>query len=129
MTRQQRMPFVLAIVALVLAGTTGPAGSASHAWTITPHRKASDRDVLLGVSCPTATRCVAVGAQGTGDSLYGGTASLAEHWSGDHWSVVSTPNPSGAAYVSPNAVDCPTPTSCFAVGSYTSGDTWNHTLA
>lgn len=43
---------------------------------------------LYGVSCPSATDCVAVGE----DSAAGGST-LVEHWNGSTWSVVPSPSP------------------------------------
>jgi hypothetical protein len=72
---------------------------------------------LNGVSCVSATRCVAVG------EYYDGAASLptlVETWDGTNWSV--TPSPSQVPlgnYL--NGVSCVSASSCVAVGSYLNG--------
>jgi hypothetical protein len=64
---------------------------------------------LLGVSCPTALSCIAVGEifEGAGPS-----GTFAEHWNGKAWSL--TPYPPSAGFPS---VSCTSPTNCFAVGA------------
>jgi hypothetical protein len=70
---------------------------------------------LEGVSCATASACIAVGSYsvtGTTDQL-----TLAEHWDGTHWTIQSTANPSGAAADAFAGVSCATAMVCDAVGS------------
>jgi hypothetical protein len=74
---------------------------------------------LTGVSCPSATSCVAVGSflgriQGT--SAYQ-NFTLAETWNGSTWTIVPSPSPKqpgGGAQLS--SVSCTSSTSCMAVG-------------
>jgi hypothetical protein len=47
------------------------------------------------------------------------TFTLAEVWNGTKWSVVKTPDPSGAAGSNFTAAACTSTSSCIAVGSYT----------
>lgn len=47
---------------------------------------------LVQVSCPTATRCIAVGARTNGSPVDIGVT-LAEEWNGSSWSVLKTVNP------------------------------------
>jgi len=72
---------------------------------------------LNGVSCTSATNCVAVGANGSGSTdgftTFGGT--LIERWNGTNWTIISSPNPTGLGTL--NSVSCPTTTSCVAVGA------------
>jgi hypothetical protein len=42
---------------------------------------------------------------------------LAERWTGTKWSIVSTPNPKGSTDSWLKGLSCPTPTTCFAVGT------------
>lgn len=65
---------------------------------------------LSGISCASATSCVAVGGADQ--------ASLAEFWNGTTWAVLPTP-PGG-----PTAISCATATSCMATGG-THAESWN----
>lgn len=69
---------------------------------------------LLGVSCPTAGFCVAVGTY-TSDDLQ---ASLAEIWNGTSWTLQSFPVPANSSGAGLTAVSCTSPSFCEAVGSY-----------
>ncbi len=66
---------------------------------------------LSGISCPSATRCVAVGSSETNDIF----RTLAEVWNGSKWQIRKTPSP--ARSDSLNAVSCRSASSCMAVGS------------
>ena len=72
-------------------------------------------DELNGVSCISASACLAVGKQ-------------AEQWNGRQWSAVPATfldwnSPSPGAYVNLNAVSCTSQTACEAVGDlYTAND-------
>lgn len=83
---------------------------------------------LNAVSCVTADNCVAVG------SSFNGTANvtLAEAWNGTRWSIMPTPNVTGAQASILSAVSCPASGHCTAVGYYvtsaitgTLAQTWN----
>jgi hypothetical protein len=43
---------------------------------------------------------------------------LAEHWNGSSWTIKATPNPSGTRFGRLTGVSCTSPTSCTAVGGY-----------
>jgi hypothetical protein len=96
------------------------------AWTIAPVPGVTgDNDNLLnGVSCPSASYCVAVGIAYSGPGP--GTTpaeTVAELWNGSVWSLMPTPNPAGNLETRFNAVSCPSTTFCEAVGFYdTSGN-------
>jgi len=96
-------------LAEVLSGTT---------WTIqpTPNVPGTADDVLNSVVCSSPTGCIAVGSY-EGAS---GTSTLAEAWDGTVWTILSTPNMSGSYENALNSVSCSSPTTCTAVGSYTS---------
>jgi hypothetical protein len=47
---------------------------------------------LLGISCATATHCIAVGEYNDGTIW----RTLTESWNGTLWSVVPSPNPDGS---------------------------------
>jgi hypothetical protein len=63
-------------------------------WTPVPtaHIAGGSFDGLYQVSCPTATRCIAVGARTNGGLGAIGNP-LAEEWNGSSWRVLATPNP------------------------------------
>jgi hypothetical protein len=74
---------------------------------------------MQGVSCPTTSisGCTSVGAAteaGTGNE-----ATLAEHWTGGHWVVETTPPTTGGSAGSATlmAVDCLKAAECVAVGT------------
>jgi hypothetical protein len=99
----------------------GPLVEVSHGsgWTVPSTPKVSGGG-LMGVSCPSASACVAVG---TIDSA-GSSAPLAERWNGASWSVLrgaAGPGSQGSL----DGVSCSSPTSCMAVGGglMTSGAT------
>jgi hypothetical protein len=101
------------------------------AWSITPtpglSGTAGNDSGLLGVSCLSATRCVAVGDRG---SLSQATATLVESWNGKAWSVI--PSPSIGSNSVLNSISCRSAASCVAVGSHdgafgmlTLAESWN----
>jgi len=65
---------------------------------------------LAGVSCPRATRCIAVGSSLPRFRSF--EAGLAERWNGRQWRRV---NPAGR-HVALISVSCARPGSCIAVG-------------
>jgi hypothetical protein len=176
----RRLAGITAAVALAGLWGTGPALAAGTTWVHqpTPYPASSKYQELLGVSCPSATACVAVGFSGAtrGDTpisalaetrtagggwtaltapspgengalnavsclsasdctafgSYGtstGDLTLAEHWDGTSWSVQPTPNPTGSAGAMLTGGSCSSPTSCTAVGSWSSGVLKSHPLA
>ena len=74
------------------------------------------RTGLGGLSCVTATFCMAVGTQ-AGDPAGIVTHTLAERWNGAKWSIVPSPNPHVNTIVL-DGVSCTSPTNCSAVGYY-----------
>ncbi len=94
-------------------------------WSITPSPGASPAqdDYFNGVSCSSATDCVAVGR------TYNGTNSqtLVETWDGTTWSVASSPDSSPSQNNELTGVSCTTTTACVAVG-YSFNGTDNQTL-
>jgi hypothetical protein len=72
---------------------------------------------LEGVSCTSSTSCLAAGSY----NLSGGyRKTLVERWSGSSWTVLASPNPSGAEGARLQAISCLSSTSCLAVGRYVS---------
>ncbi len=80
---------------------------------------------LAGVSCTSATNCVAVGF---GDYHSTGITAIAEHGTGTHWHLDTASVPSGSPS-SMTSVSCPTSTFCEGVGYYTPGGGNNIDLA
>jgi hypothetical protein len=88
-------------------------------WSIADHPDPVNalHATLHGVSCPTATMCVAVGDYSTGAAMM----SLVEQWNGTTWSIVSSPNV-GAFGTFLYGVSCASTTTCVAVGSGSGDD-------
>jgi hypothetical protein len=84
-------------------------------WTIqpTPNPSGAKSSSLAGVSCLSDTECVAVGSSTNGT---GAQTTLAERFDGTAWTIVPTPNPSGAKSSSLAGVTCDPATTCTAVG-------------
>ena len=83
-------------------------------WTGAPYPgpgKTKDNRSILGVSCPSATSCTAVGTQIVGRTF----TQLIERWNGQRWFVVPPAQP-GMGVAQLNDVSCTTPTRCTAVG-------------
>jgi hypothetical protein len=81
-----------------------------HGWRVLPTLSPGAQvNVLAGVSCPAAGRCMAVGYY----RLSGGQQALAEQWDGTSWHVLAVPHAGRL-----NAVACATAGSCEAVGSF-----------
>lgn len=70
---------------------------------------------LYGVSCTTATYCVAVGSYDTGAPDT--TLTLVEVFNGSSWSVMTSPNV-GSLDNALNGVSCPVAQSCYAAGVF-----------
>jgi hypothetical protein len=103
-------------LALSMSGTT---------WRVTRTPNPTPADAsgipynhLAGVSCPTATRCVAVGKYHS--NVTADLQTLVESWNGHRWTRVRSPDkPQGANNDSRlYAVSCASTVACAAVGSY-----------
>jgi len=90
-------------------------------WSIqtTPNPSGS-APALEGVSCASATECIAVGQYASS-----GEKVLAERWNGTSWSLQTITNPEGFSTAYLAGVSCTSSLSCIAVG-YT-GEIVNHT--
>jgi hypothetical protein len=89
------------------ASTTG--------WIIqqTPNVSSTTPTGLNGVSCPTTTRCFAVGSYSTPNLV---DHTFAAVWSSGTWTEQTIPDPSGGGYLV--SVSCTSPTACTAAGGY-----------
>jgi hypothetical protein len=96
------------------------------AWSLVPSpnpSRAKGYDVLSGVSCASASFCVAVGYHGKSPT----TKALIETWNGSAWSVA--PSPDQGSKSSLSGVSCLSASSCTAVGGYSSSGLVSGTLA
>lgn len=87
------------------------------AWTIesVPVPSTAQSSSLIGLSCTSATACIAVGGYSVKSG--GGPGSLrplAERWNGTSWTIQAPPNPSGASF---SGVSCASATACTAAGA------------
>jgi hypothetical protein len=73
---------------------------------------------LSGVSCVSATACIAVGSY---ENSSGVMVTLAESWNGTEWTIQTTPNETGASYSELSSVSCTAAKECTAVGLYKNG--------
>jgi sugar lactone lactonase YvrE len=73
---------------------------------------------LYGISCPTASSCMAVGrTKGEAGNIGSGTG-FAESWNGTSWSIASPAKPAGEDKGVLSSVSCTSPGACFAVGQF-----------
>jgi len=75
---------------------------------------------LSGISCTSASSCIAVGAQNVVQNRINGVTSsdaLAERWDGQNWTVLAGAVPAGAQGSSLAGVSCRSAASCMAVGT------------
>jgi hypothetical protein len=88
-------------------------------WSIvtTPDPSPTNRSVFDGVTCKSASWCVAVGFASNGSF----NQTLIEQWNGTTWSIVSSPNPSVSANAYFDGVSCPSESFCVAGGSTDAG--------
>ena len=102
-------------------------------WSIvaSPDTDPGSDQLLVDVSCTSATACTAVGSAGT---LAGTTITLVETWDGTTWSIVPSPNTGAGGVSELNSVSCPSATSCTSVGDFFTGtvsqtlvEQWNGT--
>jgi hypothetical protein len=86
-------------------------------WTVQKTLPASNVIFeLAGVSCSSATSCMAVG--GLTNSETDDTGTLALSWNGTKWTEILPPNPPGSnQFASLSAVSCSSAASCTAVGT------------
>lgn len=91
-------------------------------WAIIPSANTSStqNNDLYGVTCVSASNCQAVGYHSVGS----GNQTLIEQWDGTSWSIVASPNFSGAQHNFLESLACTSASNCWAVGEYF--DTSNH---
>jgi hypothetical protein len=86
-------------------------------WVLerTPSIKGVGFSVFNGVSCTSASSCLAVGFTVGSQRRSPPVRALAERWNGTSWAVQATP---ALAVASLAGVSCPTPKFCLAVGGF-----------
>ena len=99
--------------AAALSAVTPAAGATSARAQPQPSLGTAADSELYGVSCASASACIAVGDDVTSG---GASVALTERWNGTSWSVLSTPAPSGASASYLNGVSCSSASACTAVG-------------
>jgi hypothetical protein len=90
----------------------------ASAWTIvsSPTPIGASDELLYAVTCASADDCWAVGSY---TDAAGAGQTLIEQDTGNGWTVVSSPTPSGGTNVGLDGVACAGAGDCWAVGSYT----------
>ena len=93
-------------------------------WSIvpSPNTSTSQDNELYGVSCVSASFCMAAGYYYTGTAYQ----TLIEEWDGSTWTIVTSPNTSTSLANELEAVSCASSSFCFA-GGYAAGSS-NQTL-
>ena len=94
-------------------------------WSVRGTPQAAPQDNFAGVSCSSASRCVAVGNESDGVQ----TVALADSFAKGSWSADRVPDPASLAQILAG-VACANRASCMAVGQYLSPETqlvrrWN----
>jgi hypothetical protein len=86
-------------------------------WAIQSTPNPAPGSLFGGVTCTSASFCVAVGGGPAG------TRTLAERWNGSSWTILRTPNPSSGGGLA--AVSCTSTVACTAVGDLGAAERWN----
>jgi hypothetical protein len=86
-------------------------------WDIvsSPNTSTMQDNYLIAVACVSARDCWAVGYHENGKGVF---QTLIEHWDGNFWTIVSSPNPSGAPDSEFRGVTCASTAECWAAGYY-----------
>ncbi|HEY2130102.1 MAG TPA: hypothetical protein VGH77_23260 [Streptosporangiaceae bacterium] len=88
-------------------------------WAIQPTPNPAPGSLFGGVTCTSASFCVAVGGGPAG------VRTLAERWNGRSWAIQRTPNPSQGGGLA--AVSCTSTVACTAVADLGAAERWNGT--
>jgi hypothetical protein len=86
-------------------------------WAIQPTPNPAPGSGFGGVSCTSASFCVAVGGGPAG------VRTLAERWNGRSWAIQRTPEPSQGGGLA--AVSCTSTVNCIAVSDLGAAERWN----
>jgi hypothetical protein len=84
-------------------------------WVVvdSPSTSPTQNNVLYGVTCASASLCLAVGWYRNGGGVI---QTLVEQWDGTSWAIVASPNTASTADNELNDVTCFASTECWAVG-------------
>jgi hypothetical protein len=82
----------------------------------TPNPVGATASFLLGVSCPSATACIAVGFYRDASA---DQHDFAESWNGSSWTLHSVSDPATGSSFELGGVSCSGASACQAVGTYT----------
>ena len=114
----------IAVGSYVSSSPGNPVLTLAEAWdgtswqvTATPS-PGSATGTLTGISCTSASSCIAVGS----DSTVYPVAALIERWDGTSWNVLAAALPARARFSSLTGVSCSGAASCMAVGRYTAAN-------
>jgi hypothetical protein len=114
------------------SGQANLLSASNGSWSMTPMATSQNGQELFGVSCLTASDCVAGGYS----VAYAGGWSALQAWSGDGWTSIATPVPANAVNPSPGypavsvfGVSCPAAGTCVAVGDYNVASSGSQTQA
>src|ERR1700759_3010539 len=114
--------FGCAVLVCAMAGVAvSAAGAAGATWTpqTVPGPSGPPNAALTGVSCASATFCMAIGSSDSGFDhaqikLLGPIGTFADRWDGTNW--VAVPTPAAGANAALVSISCASPTFCVAVG-------------
>jgi hypothetical protein len=88
--------------------------ASSPIWSVQPSPSPESGASLAGVSCTSASACIAVGASGLSThEAPAGLRTLVERWDGRSWSIQPTVSMRGGLF---SGVSCTSATACTAVG-------------
>jgi hypothetical protein len=107
--------FLVALVALPVLAAGSASAATAPPWTIQPTNNPGSLNILSGVSCPSATRCAALGFDINGSK----DVALPELWNGRIWQdpIPVKGDPLLSTKISVlSGVSCPTTTKCELVG-------------
>jgi hypothetical protein len=88
-------------------------------WAVQPTPNPAPGSGFGGVTCTSASFCVAVGGGPAG------VRTLAERWNGRSWAIQRTPSPSQGGGLA--AVSCTSTVACIAVADLGAAERWNGT--
>ncbi len=87
-------------------------------WTLVSIPQPAVGSLLSGISCTSATACIAAGTAPSGLN----TVPLSEKWNGSSWQILTTARVAGSQTSELSAVSCTSATKCTAVGSTQTGN-------
>jgi hypothetical protein len=99
----------------VTHGLAGTWNGSSWQVQAVPGPAGAQLAMLMGVSCPSATACTAVGFYRDSAEVI---KALADRWNGSSWEVQQAATPASGAGSALSGVSCTSETFCMAVGDY-----------